>query len=299
MADTFDKTTKLLIDGWALDQAKFGKSFLEEILVRTSNRNEIFGDIKTPISLGLIEGIELKRINGFVNDVDSNDASDVTYQGGIYPFLAAPQLIDIVSDNANDTNGGTGANTVRIFGLVAGYIEDSEDIILNGVTPVQTTKAFIAVNSAFVLTAGTLNANAGTITFTDNAAASIQAQIGVNDNDIGLVSAFQTIQTIPAGKVGLLVHSIASITKRGGSTGVKEGVLSLGVSEFDSNIFYTGRLTTTRSDGTSFVKIDDDFPNVLNEKSSVKASVFSFTNNTRFSVNLTLLLIDKQIFGLQ
>jgi len=267
--------------------------------VNITNPQEIFGDIRIPISLGLIPGIELKRINGFVNDVDSNDSSDVIYQGGTYPFLAAAQLIDIVSDNINDIVGGIGANTVRIFGLLDGYIKDFEDVPLNGLVPVQTTKAFIAINDAIVLTAGALNVNAGIITFTDNAANSIQAQIGVNDNDVGLVSAFQTIQTIPVGKIGLLVHSIASITKRGGSTGVKEGVLSLGVSEFDSNIFYTGRFTTTRSDGTSFVKIDDDFPNVLNEKSSLKASVFSFTNNTRFSVSLTMLLIDKQIFGLQ
>jgi len=72
----------------------------------------------------------------------------------------------ISSSNANDTSAGTGARTVKITYLDAtGAGPFTETVTLNGTTPVNTVATDICyIESIEVLTVGSGNSNAGTIT---------------------------------------------------------------------------------------------------------------------------------------
>lgn len=81
---------------------------------------------------------------------------DITLQ------TSAVQL-SIASNNANDTSAGTGLTLVRIRGVDSNWDEITEDISLNGQTPVITTKTFRGVNELIGLTAGATGYNEGDI----------------------------------------------------------------------------------------------------------------------------------------
>lgn len=81
---------------------------------------------------------------------------------GTYKFPTAAHPLSVVSTSVNDSASGTNARTIRITGLDADYNVISEDITLNGVTPVVTTKSFLRVNLTIVTSGGPLTVN-GTI----------------------------------------------------------------------------------------------------------------------------------------
>lgn len=83
-----------------------------------------------------------------------------------YPSVAS--ALGIASTSASDASGGTGARTVRLTGLDASYDVVTEDVTLNGQTRVTTSAQFIAINGAYVLTAGSGGANAGAIYIADD-----------------------------------------------------------------------------------------------------------------------------------
>lgn len=78
-------------------------------------------------------------------------------------FPTSSTLLGVASTSANDTSVGTGARTLQIEGLNSNYDPQTEVITLNGQTRVNTTKQFLRVNGATVLTAGTSRGNEGTI----------------------------------------------------------------------------------------------------------------------------------------
>jgi len=82
-----------------------------------------------------------------------------------YHTLGVAHLLDVISASTADNGltSGTGARTVEISGLDAQYRFQTETVILNGQTAVSTTKSFLRVFAAQVLSAGTGGKNAGAI----------------------------------------------------------------------------------------------------------------------------------------
>ncbi len=124
---------------------------------------------------------------------------DVGSDGGIRAYGATATL-SIVSTSANDANAGTGVQSVRVVGLVdnAGTLEQSfEDIILNGLTPVVSTKTFSRIFQLFALKAGATGAAVGdiVITLSANQSGKIQA---------GQTTAFSSHYTTPDDVVAYL-----------------------------------------------------------------------------------------------
>ena len=93
----------------------------------------------------------------------------VSDAGGTQAYLASAEILQVVSSDADDDAGDTGAITVQISGLDANYVLQSETVTLNGTANVATTKSFLRVWQAQVLTAGTTGTNEGTISIKDNA----------------------------------------------------------------------------------------------------------------------------------
>jgi hypothetical protein len=80
-------------------------------------------------------------------------------------IFATAAKLDVSSSSVADTNTGpgTGANKVLIVGLDANYALQTEEVLLNGQTVVQTAKSFLRVFAAEVTRAGTGLVNAGDI----------------------------------------------------------------------------------------------------------------------------------------
>lgn len=126
-------------------------------------------------------------------------------------LLDAVATIEVVSDDANDADAGTGARTVRIQGIKivnSVWTYCSEDVTLNGLTPVAMTTQFIRIFRAKVLTAGDkFNANLGTIKiYKQGDATTVLAQINVRNGQT-----LMTIFTVADGYKFFLINADSNI----------------------------------------------------------------------------------------
>lgn len=145
---------------------------------------------------GLVSRIRRLSILGHNRDVDTATIpEDIWEGGGLYPFQATAQDLEVVSDSAADAAAGTGLRTLRVEGLDADWAEQTEDVTLNGTTPVALTKKFLRVNYVTGLTAGTGLTNAGTILTRVASAGATLAHMEPGDG-----RAMQAIYSVAAGK---------------------------------------------------------------------------------------------------
>lgn len=95
-----------------------------------------------------------------------------------YTEPASAAQRSVLSSSALDAAAGTGARTIRIKYFTSAGVPGTEDIILNGVTPVNTISTTIYyIEEITVLTVGNTGANAGTISLF-NAAGGAGGAIG-------------------------------------------------------------------------------------------------------------------------
>jgi hypothetical protein len=107
----------------------------------------------------------------------------LTSSGGAYAYPASAVIMTLASSSASDT-----AVTIRIFGLGAGYVLQTEDVALNGTTGVLTTKSFLRINKM-----ETLSGNAvGNVTAVNGAVTYAKITAGNGDTQMSLY-------TVPAG----------------------------------------------------------------------------------------------------
>ena len=108
------------------------------------------------------DGLDTEYKFGFNADI-SNTEETVWDEGGIYVYPGSAAQWKVSSSSTDDDDGGTGALTVRIYGLDANYDLQNEVITLDGQTVVMTVKSYIRVFRGIVLTAGSGGVNAGDI----------------------------------------------------------------------------------------------------------------------------------------
>lgn len=177
----------------ARKDSTFGKMDLQEIM-----------DWGINISLNTIDGVEGEFKFGRATAVGTSQ--EVIWDGGgEYVFLDvdSPEQLNIVSDDVNDTNGGSGAWNIAIFGLDNDFNPISELIVLNGLTPVTTQESYLRVFRMVVIHSGSVTTvdgnNTGTITATAPVAAVPQAIIlPMNGQTL------MCVYTVPAGFTGLV-----------------------------------------------------------------------------------------------
>jgi hypothetical protein len=116
---------------------------------------------------------------GLNSDVDIATApEDVWDGGGLYSFPSAAATTTIESDSANDDLGGTGAETVEVFGLDANWKEISETVTMDGATPVTLANDYFRVFRARTLSVGSNGTNVGNITVQHGATVLAQITAG-------------------------------------------------------------------------------------------------------------------------
>lgn len=111
------------------------------------------------------------------------------------------------------TPAGTGAAVVHIKqGLLDGYVEATEFIVLNGTSNVSTVNEYMRINRFHIHGAGSGKTNAGDITATAVTDATVTAKISA-----GMGQSLMAFFTIPEGKSGYITSIYASLN-RGGKT---------------------------------------------------------------------------------
>jgi len=99
---------------------------------------------------------------GYNADINGTEET-IWSQGGIYTWPTSAAQLYVSSSSTADTDGGTGANSVKIIGLDADYNEVEEDITLTGQTQKITQTSWLRVYRMYVTLAGSGGAAAGTI----------------------------------------------------------------------------------------------------------------------------------------
>ncbi|MBT4292489.1 hypothetical protein HOD41_07335 [bacterium] len=114
------------------------------------------------------------------------DLADATPTQSVWLPPETARVHAIVSSDTGDDGSpaGLGAQTIRVYGLTAWTeLETSEDVILDGTTPVNTTNSYVIINRMKVLTTGASNSaiNIGNIKATAAVNGTITAQINAGE----------------------------------------------------------------------------------------------------------------------
>jgi len=143
-------------------------------------------------------------------------ANTDTWEGaGLYPFQSTATVLEILSASASDTAAGTGARTFTLNGLDANFNPISETLTMAGVTPVQTTKSYIRVNSLTIATAGSGGVNAGDVTLRVTGAGANQAIARA-----GYGYAKSAIYTVPTGFQLLVTDLLFGVAGNGNAVNI-------------------------------------------------------------------------------
>ena len=132
---------------------------------------------------------------GHNNSVAATDEL-VSAQSAAYVYLPKGEKLTVGATSANDDTSGTGARTVKLWGVDSSFAYQTETLTIAGAETVSTSNKFARCWKAEVLTAGSGGVNAGEIQIMNDASDT-------------------TLQIIPAGWNG---SRAAMITVPAGST---------------------------------------------------------------------------------
>lgn len=143
---------------------------------------------------------------GFNPDID-NSLETIWAEGGLYSYLSSASILKISSSSTDDDDGGTGAETVQLYGLDANYNEINETVTLDGQTAVNTVNEYLRINRIVVRSAGSGGTNAGIIyagtgTVTTGVPANKYATVVAGDGQT-----LMALWTVPAGYTAYLYQS--------------------------------------------------------------------------------------------
>lgn len=128
-------------------------------------------------ALGRRQGSTTWNKFGYNGDIDIGTET-IWSAGGTFSKMTAAATLSIVSTSTNDDSGGTGANSVIVYGVDANWDTQTEIVTLDGTTPVITTGTWRGVNRMAIYLAGTGETNAGVISATATGGGStLQAQM--------------------------------------------------------------------------------------------------------------------------
>lgn len=163
---------------------------------------------------GNIQGQETENKFG-ENLAVGTTQEDIQSQGGTLIFLESPETIDFVSTDADDDVTGIGARSIEIFGVDENFTEISEVILMDGLIDITSSKEYLRVFRALVLTTGTYGGiNQGIITGTASISSTVQIEIPI------LQGQSQTTHfTVPAGK-NIIISSFSATMDTGKSVDV-------------------------------------------------------------------------------
>lgn len=243
-------------------------------------------DYRTEVALGLRQGHSLWNAFGYNLDVDTGAAELVASWGGSFTYLTTASTLTISSSSINDDDGGTGANSIIIYGIDTNRKSQIEVVTLDGTTPVVTSNSWLGVNRAAIYLAGTLQSNDGTITITATTGGSTQAQMPAGQGTTQQ-SIFYTQADHQAAAEWLKIN-VVKITGGGGSPTVTvKGWVYSAVSNAKYEVFRTDVDTSVDTQ----IDISPPLPFIIGEKSVFWLEATTDTNNTVVNARFSLIEI--------
>lgn len=162
---------------------------------------------------GAIPGVSRVTFGGFNQDIDTGSTPEDIWGGdGLIPRPSAAESWEIVSSNASDAIGGTGARTVTITTLDGSYAPVTQTVILNGTTAVALSGTHRFLNVGNVATAGSGGAPAGTLTIRVAGGGAARGYIGTDG------SLNQAKYTVPNGFTLELHSTVFALRTVSGTT---------------------------------------------------------------------------------
>jgi hypothetical protein len=122
-------------------------------------------DFHSEVALGRRQGVTTWNKFGYNLDIDIGTEIMASW-GGTLQFSTTGETISIVSTSTDDDDGGTGVNSVVVYGVDANWNDQTVVYTMNGTTPVVSAESWIGINRVAVFLSGSNQANVGTITVT-------------------------------------------------------------------------------------------------------------------------------------
>lgn len=194
---------------------------------------------------------------------------DLWQHGGMYTFPTAAGVVSIVSDDPNDTLLGTGAQKVLIMGLDEDWMPISEEVEMDGTTPVATTKEFWRRNAFFVTSAGSGEVNAGNITATLNAVTLAYIEIGLGSELAAIFSSREGFATE-------IKQIVASVTE---ATGFASAEIIVQFRQTSLGYSWWTPFMTSVANRVSGNTITFETPILVPEKSDIRLRVNAVSSN--------------------
>jgi len=225
--------------------------------------------------------------NGVPTDVhDGANSTDIILTW-VAPTVA--RIHQIKSSSADDAAAGTGAQTIRVFGLTSwDTAEEFEDIILNGVTNVPTTKSYVIIYRMTVLTKGAADINVGKITATADTDATITAMI--------LASVGQTrmaILGVPSIQTAFISSYFMTTAEAASNPDVSMTLLTNLTPDVELLNFISKHTLVTTSVGSSHISHPFDKPEKVVGPAIIKLNAISTSNNTDIDAGFDVVLVNK------
>jgi len=236
------------------------------------------------ISKGHTKGHRTLYKFGYNPDVNG-DEETVWAQGGDFPYPTSAVTMFVSSTSVNDTNGGTGANSIIIQGLDENYDEIEETVLLNGQTQVATQNSYLRVYRAFVTLCGTGGTSGGIIYVGSSGATSGVPNTTVYAN-LHLGNQTQiAAYTVPAGYTLYLddINFTAGLSQAN-----KTATCTFRSRDYGSNVFRT-RLINVLQSNQLITKFE--YPQEFYEKTDLECRVSTNTTNNAIGASFQGVLV--------
>ncbi len=219
---------------------------------------------------------------GSTNNADSGvetdlwDGSDTV---GLQPVWLAPtaaRVHQIVSTDVNDTSAGTGARTVKVWGLTSwDSVETSETLTMNGTTNVPTTASYVIIHRIRVVTTGASGPNVGRITATADTDATVTAAIAAGNGQTSMA-----IYGVPSVESFYMDRLYANLIDAATGTDTRVELHSTTDVESQPNVWTVKHVFGLRGTGTSALSIPYSHSKVFPGPCIIKLDILSDVNNT-------------------
>lgn len=115
------------------------------------------------VARGNVPGVIAKDKFGRNITITADTLEDMWPEGGLIDFQTSEAVVDVTGGADDVMTTGDGAWKVMLEGLDDDYLEVSQEIELNGATPVASTQAFLRLTKMYVTECGSDGFNAGEI----------------------------------------------------------------------------------------------------------------------------------------
>ena len=237
------------------------------------------------VAQGQVSGATALYQFGFNADVDITEET-VWSEGGNFTYPGAAGEVYISSSDTNYiATTGTGVRTIKVQGLDANYLQIEEDIAMNGQTQVVTTKEYLRILKAYVLTAGSNGGSAGTVYVgTTGATAGVPRTVYASFGDSNQTQ--MAVYTVPASKT-LYIDEIAFTAAIASAT--NSATVKLKTRENATNAFRTRFIQVLESNTTV---APFTYSLAIPAKTDIECRAIATTNNNQISASFEGVLID-------